>query len=282
MMLVQTLLVRNEEDIIAHNLRYHLDAGVDLVIVTDHNSTDSTRSIIESFTDSGQVVLRSETSPEFRQSEWVTAMADRAFSLGADWIINGDADEFWWPTRSDLRTAFSEAADSWGALLVHRHDFVTVTQSAASFDEACIYRKNISTNSDGEPLPPKVAHRGVPDVAVHFGNHEASAPGLGPVLDDGRLVIFHFPIRSYEGFSDKINVGATALEQTSGIDAGIGKTWRRLKDMSDRGDLRNWYNDHTIDQFAIEDALVAGEIVLDTRLRTRLRELEAQPNQAHP
>ena len=42
MKLVMTLLVRDEEDILDANLRFHLDRGVDLVLVTDNGSVDGT------------------------------------------------------------------------------------------------------------------------------------------------------------------------------------------------------------------------------------------------
>jgi glycosyltransferase involved in cell wall biosynthesis len=44
--LVMTLLVRNEEELVAANLDHHLAQGVDLVIVTDNGSTDATRALL--------------------------------------------------------------------------------------------------------------------------------------------------------------------------------------------------------------------------------------------
>ena len=43
MKIVMTLLARDERDIVEQHLAFHLAAGVDLVIVTDHASSDGTR-----------------------------------------------------------------------------------------------------------------------------------------------------------------------------------------------------------------------------------------------
>jgi hypothetical protein len=42
MKLVLTLLVRDEEDVIATNIAYHLSRGVDHIIVSDNCSLDGT------------------------------------------------------------------------------------------------------------------------------------------------------------------------------------------------------------------------------------------------
>ena len=98
MKLVMTLLVRDEADIVDAQIAFHLDAGVDLVVATDNRSQDGTTEILERYAREGHLHLIREPGDDLRQSEWVTRMAaSRRRSFGADWILNADADEFWWP-----------------------------------------------------------------------------------------------------------------------------------------------------------------------------------------
>ena len=69
MKLVQTLVVRDESDIVRAQLDYHLNAGVDLVLATDHDSQDGTREILESYKRQGVLRLFHEQG-EMRESVW--------------------------------------------------------------------------------------------------------------------------------------------------------------------------------------------------------------------
>jgi hypothetical protein len=98
MRLVMTLLVRDEADVVDAQIAHHLAAGVDHVVATDNRSTDGTTDILERWEATGRLSLIRESGDNLRQSEWVTRMARLAATeLAADWIINTDADEFWWP-----------------------------------------------------------------------------------------------------------------------------------------------------------------------------------------
>src|SRR5215210_8653678 len=103
MKIVMTLLVRNEEDILDAHLSFHRAAGVDLVLAIDNDSDDSTPDILASYARDGFVDVMRETD-DLQQAEWVTKLARRAATeFGADWVINSDADEFWWPRGGSLR-----------------------------------------------------------------------------------------------------------------------------------------------------------------------------------
>ena len=103
MTLVMTLLARDEIDIVDSWLAFHLNAGVDLVIATDNRSQDGTTEVLEEYARSGHVHLIREPGEDLRQNEWVTRMARLAATeYGADWVINSDADEFWWPRGASL------------------------------------------------------------------------------------------------------------------------------------------------------------------------------------
>ena len=97
MKLVMTLLVRDEEDIVRENLDFHLAQGVDQVIVTDNGSEDATAEILREYESQGVLRLLFEASDDYSQGRWVTRMAGWRPPSGADWVINNDADEFWWP-----------------------------------------------------------------------------------------------------------------------------------------------------------------------------------------
>lgn len=78
MKLVMTLLVKNEADILDAQLAFHLNAGVDHVIATDHGSTDGTREILERYARDGYLRVASRQEGSLRQPEWVTEMARQA------------------------------------------------------------------------------------------------------------------------------------------------------------------------------------------------------------
>ena len=48
-MIFAVMMVRNERDILPVNLRYHLDSGIDHILVADNGSTDGTAAILEEF-----------------------------------------------------------------------------------------------------------------------------------------------------------------------------------------------------------------------------------------
>ena len=140
MKLALTLLAKNEADVIDANVAYHLAAGVDFVVATDNNSTDGTTEILERYERDGVLELIREPSTNFRQGEWVTRMARRAAERGADWVINADADEFWWPRAGDLKEALARLPGRYGVVHGVWRPFVPRTDDGEFFAERMTVR----------------------------------------------------------------------------------------------------------------------------------------------
>lgn len=119
--IVMTLLCRDEEDIIAYNIAYHLAQGVDFVIATDNASQDRTPRLLQRFAQRGKLHLIREPGLTHDQAVWVTRMARMAARrFDADWVINTDADEFWLSRQGTLREALRGMPDETVCLAVSR------------------------------------------------------------------------------------------------------------------------------------------------------------------
>jgi hypothetical protein len=265
--LFMTLLVRDEEDIVGENLDFHLAQGVDRVIVTDNGSEDRTLEILRGYEDRGLVELLHEPADDYSQGRWVTKMARLAADQGADWVINADADEFWWPRTGTLRSAFEELGDEVGIVVAHRTNFVPRPEDGRPFWGRMTLRERQSLNPLGKPLPPKVAHRAHPEITVVQGNHRVEGPDLGKPVDDGSIEILHFPMRTYAQFENKIVKGGRAYARNRELSDRTGRTWRRLYGLWEQGGLRDHYRDQVVAERE------PGDLVEDTRLRDYLRTL---------
>ena len=266
MKLVMTLLVRDEEDVLAANIDYHRAMGVDFFICTDNKSEDSTPDIIRRYVDQGIAHYIYEGDDNYDQTKWVTRMARLAATdFAADWVINNDADEFWWPREGDLKSTFANVPENYTTLVAERHDFVPVTDEQSDFVSDMVYRKVVSLNTKGKPLPPKVAHRAHPEVVVPQGNHWAEVPGDGDCIAD-RVDIFHFPIRRYAQFTNKIIKGGQAYERNTSVDKKVGDTWRKLYKEYQKNGLVDFYRKQAMTPEQLENDLRRRKLVCDRRL----------------
>jgi len=265
MKLVMTLLVRDEEDIVADNLDFHLAQGVDEVIVTDNGSVDGTLEILRAYEARGLVRIIVEPTDDYSQGRWVTRMARiAATEHKADWVINNDADEFWWPREGTLRTLFEGLGGDVGAVVGHRTNFVPRPEDDRPYWERMTLRERESLNPVGKPLPPKLAHRAHPEIVVVQGNHRIKGPDVGSEVDDGSIEILHFPMRSYAQFENKIVKGGRAYARNKELPEKTGRTWRRLYETWEQGGLPAHYEASVVAEAARQDLLE------DTRLRDYL------------
>jgi hypothetical protein len=282
MKLVMTLLVRNEQDILRENLEAHLALGVDFFLVMDHGSDDATPAILADYAARGLAEVFQQPDPGYYQARWVTWMARRAAETwGAEWVINADADEFWWPVRGDLQTALAEVPPEVGLLYVKRHNFRPVPADDGHFLERMVYRDLASTNSLGEPLPGKACHRGDARVEVEQGNHDAHAPGLGVKEETDAIEILHFPVRSLAQIERKIAQGGRAYELAPDLHPLTGHAWRHLYGVLNATGLAGYFSGECVgtapapapaaDPEPEREPAGAGRVIRDTRLRDFMR-----------
>jgi Glycosyl transferase family 2 len=272
MKLVMTLLVRDEADVLEQQLAFSFAAGVDFVVATDHGSSDGTTEILERYVEAGVLLLYRESGAEYRQAEWVTRMARVAASeLEADWVINSDADEFWWPCGGGLKDVLARLPGQVGVVgtLVrvfpprdgdgpfHERMDVRFTPAAPVNDPTSPFRVNT-----------RLVHRASPTVCVGTGNAGVSGLG-GGVRAAAPIDVLHFPIRGLEHFERKFSTHHATL----------GRRRRgehvRLFEARRQGTVARLYEYLRIDSKRLERGLDAGSLAVDTRLRDALRRLDA-------
>jgi len=277
MKLVMTLAVRDEEDILKENIDFHLSQGVDFVIATDNCSVDSTKDILRKYENEGKLFYIYEGNDNYNKRKWVTGMARMAVSdFGADWVINNDADEFWWPRENTLKKIFDSLPSKINVVEARRHNFVHVhtEDDSIPFYETMIFRDVISLNHLGKPLPPKRAHVGDRNVIIDQGNH--SVAGIGQQnIAGGEIEIFHFPIRSHKQILNKIIKMGAAYSRNTELPKEVGIARRnRYSEYMKSGNIDSFYQDQIYDEARLSSELHAGKIVEDTRLKDYLTDLE--------
>lgn len=276
MKVVMTILVRDEADIVESTLRYHLSNGVDHIIATDNCSVDGTTEILRKYEKMGCLDYLHESAMDYSQEKWVTRMARLASSRhGADWVINCDGDEFFHPLRGGLKDVLLKVPGHVSMLSISRNDFVAVDRDEVMPPPVeMIYKMNISPNDKGRTLPPKVIHRGSDDVIVHRGNHKVTGPRFAKKswfrkckIDFPDIEVFHYPTRSFRQFETKVRNSGMSVVSRESLSENEFSRVRRWYRMMQEGRLAEEYTEYHYDPVRLEQAVAAGLVVEDTRLK---------------
>ena len=274
MMLVMTLLARDEADVVDAQLAFHLSAGVDFVVATDNASTDGTTEILERYERKGLLRLLREGGDDMRQDVWVTRMARlAAVEYGADWVIHSDADEFWWPRGGTLKDVLATVPDRYGVVRGCWRHFLPRPDDGGFFAERMTVRLATPAHP-GEKSTifhahQKVAHRARRDAEVERGNHNADGSGLVPLRAWHPIEVLHFSFRSVAQLERK----------------GLGGGWIRnpdveptvhqslLAEAAREGRMTAFYDEFVVDGDSLARGLADGSMATDTRVRDALRSL---------
>jgi hypothetical protein len=265
--LVQTLVVRDEADIVGAQIDYHLNAGVDFVLATDHDSRDGTTEVLESYEHKGVLRLFREQG-EMRESVWRSEMARLAATEHeADWVINSDADEFWMPRRGTLKEALAAVPQEFGVVWAITRHFLPRPGNMESFAERMTVRLSATSplNDPTSPYRPhaKAAHRADPEIVVLFGSHDV-VTRLLPLRGWYPADVLHFPFRTREQYERK------GVRRAHG-DKPLGQ-YVKAFEASERGRVDDFFGSLTVDDETLAAGRRAGSLAVDTRLRDALRE----------
>ena len=279
-----TLLVRDEGDVVQQHLDFHLAAGVDLVVATEHASSDGTREILESYAREGRVRVLHEPEGPFRQREWVTRMARLAATEhSADWVVNSDVDEFWWPRGGTLPEVLASIPGRYGLVQSLVRHFVPVPEDDRPFEERMTLRlaAKAPVNDPRSPWRPfrKVVHRAHAGAEVVEGSHSIGGTGFVPMRGWYPLEVLHFPIRSAAQLERKGQLWGSAVEKFYAgeeVVAGPGAAYHALAFRDSRsGRSAAVFADLVGTPDARRRMLERGTLEEDTRLRDALRAIRS-------
>jgi Glycosyl transferase family 2 len=277
---VMTLLARDEADVIDAQIAFHLHAGVDFVIATDNRSQDGTTEILERYERAGVLHLLREDGDDMRQAEWVTRMARLAATdYEADWVLNADADEFWWPRGGSLAEVFAAVPERYGVVRGSWRHFLPL----ASADPAKPFYERMTVRLCAPAHPgdkttifhahQKVAHRADPEVVVETGNHDVVGARLEPVRGWHPIEVLHFSFRSLAQLREK---AVRDWRGWSASDHGPTLHHVLVHEAQRDGRLAEYFDSLAVTEDALERGIDDGTLAVDTRLRDTLRALRSE------
>ena len=241
--LIMTLLVKNEEELLPLNLEFHRSMGVDGFIITDNNSTDSTPQIIEEYKQRGWVLeVIEEHATDYNQKLWVDRMIRLAKEkYHADWVINADADEFWYTPKRNIKTEISTNHANVLRCNV-RNVYPEQNRPWTQWDKTV---RAVPADADFDLSPysifthqtHKVMHRTAGYLQISMGNHKVKM--LPRRIAASSIIVYHYNIRDKAHFLTKMINGGKQLEQRKSKHGG--RHWRYFYDLYKQGRLEEEY-----------------------------------------
>lgn len=286
-MIALTASTMNDADVLEGFLRFHLEQGVDRIVLTDVSSDDGTADILQSFSQLDEVVWLT-TDPE--QNREASDRRNRMKNyceehLSATWIICSDVDEFWWPGETTLKEALPRHGKSGvDVLMCRRFNMVASGNGrnllSAPFDfmdfeysiRAPEYpsHEEIVTGALRHPwvfygIGPKVAIRGGRAHSIQNGAHAVSGPDL-KVETPADIDILHFPLRSYAQFRNKVDRihGFMEANNLQSYDAWHWQRWARMLDT----ELEQDYLENTLSAETMLSGQQSGQLFSEEGFRS--------------
>jgi len=255
--LVMTILARDEVDIIEDMIEFHFAKGIDFFIFTDNGSIDGTREIFQKYVERGIGHIIDEPGRDKQQNVWVDRMNRLAIEkYKADWIINADADEFWFTQENSLKDCLPKSSN---ILFVPYYDFFILNRNAG---KSFFHNNFRSVNNVAFKVMYKAKYFG----AIHYGNHNVDFKKRKKRRESrpDNIKIYHFPFRSYEQVLHRYEITCAALQKNNNLNPNYVKTnldyYEKLKD-------RNYFNEqYVLDESKCTQKIKNNEGLYDDNL----------------
>jgi len=266
------MMVKNEEDIIAENIKFHAKIGVDNFVILDNGSTDNTTDILNELKKEYEISLEYNPSKAYKQKEWMTKLAKKAKRLyNPDWIINNDADEFWRPLEKE---SLKDILNFKGGVLQVRRSNMILYEGLDDWKKS-EYRvaNQILTREDYENLNimlGKIGRKTIVNphgyIKTNAGNHSAEHIAFWKKKEPSNIHIYHYPFRSYKQFENKAKLYAEILKANP--NAKIGPHVKKWAKMYEEGKLEEeFYNRLLLNQDKINCLLDLNVLKKDTSMK---------------
>lgn len=254
--LFMTLICKDEIDIIETHIRFHKAMGVDGIIVTDNHSTDGTREVLERLKREGLVLeIIDEPRKEHLHHVYVNRMIELAIrKYHADWIINSDADEFYyshsWNLKEQLPVKGVNVLRVYSnfyfpsplknkTTFIEGTDFVKRNFKLFELDLYGIDKNPATEYFIGEGSCPKVIHNTRDYVEITDGNHFVKMRNYNEVVPQN-ITLYHYHTRCYESLEAKAKKAIAAIEFNH--DPNWNQGWRNFVSLYQQGKLEEFYN----------------------------------------
>lgn len=280
MNIVMTLLVADGREALDAHLAFHLNAGVDFVLVTELESRDDIDAILEPYAREGY--LRRFPPGDDVENRLTELARVAVVEHAADWVIPSSTSEFWWPRGESLKDVLAVIPLRYAVVQALVRSFAGQRAEGFFADGMTLRRSLLSDGAAREEEPQRMLrpiYRAEQNLVV-----DPEDWTLG-----GRRVPLRawYPIEVFQFPAPRSDVGAARLDDQVSRGELVVDTRLRdaLRDLRENGDGRfappNRSHPRIVfpvpsvvddASYAIECAAV-GEVDL-VRLDAQIRELE--------